>query len=290
MKYILIAIILVSQLTNSSAQSNVEYNVIKALSAFRSSAILNNIEATQELASTLQLYDSLGISKELQDELIFNMQYSKNVIQNETKFILKTFKKEYKKYPWHNKLTTQQIDVITSNPDICDFINLEVISQEYPFRISNSKIFKELDFYDLNKYESLADIGAGKGVFTTILYMAAQSNKIYYTEIEDDLILYFYNFFNKGHILKNDSEIIMVKGKKKETKLPEPVDKIVLRSTFHHFKDKKAMLKSIKGSLKKDGKLFIKEYIDDQSGAEKPCRHVLTESEKKNGFRKLDLN
>lgn len=77
MKYILFAIILVSQLTNSSAQSNVEYNVIKALSAFRSSAILNNIEATQELASTLQLYDSLGISKELQDELIFNMQYSK---------------------------------------------------------------------------------------------------------------------------------------------------------------------------------------------------------------------
>lgn len=116
--------------------------------------------------------------------------------------------------------------------------------------------------------------------------MAAQSNKIYYTEIEDDLILYFYNFFNKGHILKNDSEIILIKGKKKETKLPEPVDKIILRNTFHHFKDKKAMLKSIKGSLKKDGKLFINEYIDDQSGTEKPCKHILTEIEIKKRLQK----
>lgn len=286
MKYILIAIYLFITSSGILAQNTVESNVIGALSSLRTELIRNNIDEVQELANTLKLFKSWGINDNQLEMLIFQSQYAKAIYDYKDKDILKKIQKENKNEDWVNRVQLNHIAVLTSNPELCDFMNIGIISQDYPFQINPGSVFKELGFYGILPHESIADVGAGKGTFLMILYMAAQSNKLYYTEIEDNLINYFYTTINKGYLESNDSEIIMVKGKKKETKLPEPVDKIVLRSTFHHFKDKKAMLKSIKGSLKKDGKLFLKEYIDDQSGAEKPCRHVLTESEIKKWLQK----
>lgn len=294
MRNILIAIFFILSWASNKcfSQSSVQANVIRGLSEFRTNIIVNKLEETQELANTLKLFESWGISDQQLEEIIFQFQYAKNIYDLSDHYILKKIRKEYKKESWTEKILANHIAAITANPEICDFINMGVISMDYPFQISAGTAFKELEFYDIQPNEAIADVGAGKGTFTLLLYMAAQSNKIYYTEIDNELILYFYESIKKGYVSNNDSEIIMVKGEKKNTKLSEKVDKIIVRNTFHHFKDKKAMLKSIKESLKPNGRLYLKESIADkyEHKKDRPCKHIMEEEKiksylEKAGFR-----
>lgn len=290
MRNILIAIFFILSGASSKciSQGSVQANVIRALSELRTNIIVDKLDETQELANTLKLFESWRINEIELEDILFHTQYAKSIYGLSDEELLKNLRKKYKKEDWVEKVTTDHIANITKNPDICDFINLGVISIDYPFQINAGRAFKELDFYDIQPYESIADIGAGKGTFTLLLYMASQSNKIYYTEIVDDLIVYFYESIKKGYISKNDSEINIVKGEKKSTNLREKVDKIIIRSTFHHFKDKKAMLQSIKESLKPNGRLFLKEAIADKfrNKKDRPCNDIMKEKKIKSYLKK----
>lgn len=147
-----------------------------------------------------------------------------------------------------------------------------------------------MDFYNVSHGEKVAEIGAGRGLFSLLIYMSKQSNKIYLNEIGKSNINYLNTTFNFGILSEdgNDSEMIIIKGDSKNTNIPELVDKIIIRKSFHHFTRKSKMLTSIKGNLTEGGKLYIHESVitEDKSPG---CKLRMTEQEikkivKKSGF------
>ena len=165
---------------------------------------------------------------------------------------------------------------------------------DYPYKIKKEKgVLEEIKFYQINAGEKIAELKAGRGAIGILLSAIYEAIDIHITTkttlVQKELMSLFDNIDNKKKETK--LKVITVNGFK--TKLEtQNLDKIILREGFHHIKKKEKLLASIKDSLKKEGKLYIRDILLEL-GADWNCEKALEKEEMikllaKNGFEFLE--
>lgn len=256
-----------------------DLNLLKSLAKYRSNVLLESSQNIEDLNSTLVSWKKAEPNAEFLQSFIFNIQYAKEIRKYNNKLILK-LSSNYSESQILSKIATaDQINSIVQNPQLTDLMTNGLITDKYPYQIKENKfLFKEIDFYQIRENDIIAEIGAGQGMFSKLLYMLDRSNKILVNEINHNLLIYINSQLKKNNLDQNSSQIILVKGNKKKINIAEKVDKIIVRNTLHHFKKKDKMLASIKETLKPAGKLFINESVLDPA-KKRQCKSAMTEAE-----------
>lgn len=243
-----------------SQDNSVKNDLIRSIAKYRQTLMEGDEESLLQLNKTIRAWKAVEPDAKAGTEFISAIQYAGAIFDLNANVILNSMLLAIPEEKLVNVATEEQVNSIVQNSQLLDLIDMGVVNEEYPHQIHNNKhLYDEIEFYDLTENESIADIGAGKGVMSLLFYLANQSNKIYVNEIDTDLIKYIEHYLAKGNLNKSSSELFVVKRTNKKINLPEKVDKIIIRKTFHHFKKKEKMLKSIRNSLKQNGRLFITE-------------------------------
>lgn len=108
----------------------------------------------------------------------------------------------------------------------------------------------------LKNGQSVADIGAGTGYFTSRLAKSAAAPKVFASDIEPNMVKYLQQRAMKEG-LKNVTAVL---AKSDSPNLPEPVDVILIVDTFHHIPSRVAYFSALKKSLKPGGRIAIVDF------------------------------
>jgi len=264
-KSLLILIILPGKLWS---QDSIEWktNFINSLAVYRNHLIQNEIENTEDLKNTINKWEEIEPNPEILKDFIYKSKYAFVIKGMSYNFILKKTQEEYPQSRLPLNFSEDELQTIAQNSELVDLIAYGVLNYKYPFRIiPNQDLFDEIAFYDIQQNDIIAEIGAGNGVFSQFLSMLRKPITIYINEIDKDALNYIAAKKEKKGFRIDSANIIIVKGTKKEIKLPQTVDKIIIRNSFHHFTKKEQMLESIISFLNPEGKLFIFESLNDET-------------------------
>jgi ubiquinone/menaquinone biosynthesis C-methylase UbiE len=136
-----------------------------------------------------------------------------------------------------------------------------VTTLEGPQRVAGQKIDEVLAGLSLKPGMTVADIGAGSGLFSRPLAKAvAPAGKVYAVDIQQDLL---------DHIDKRDKEdnirnVRTVLGEFNDPKLPaRDVDLAFINDVLHHIQNRAAYLKALGTYIKPAGRIAIIEMNKD---------------------------
>ncbi len=159
-------------------------------------------------------------------------------------------------------LTEFNIDVLrvyNENIEMIDCFRLDVLEDEYPFKIKkDSKFFNELSFYKIQDNETMLFIGASDYTMGKIASNIYNNLKIHtgrigadfriITDVEPD------STKQKNSTTKEKINYFDWESSHKENEMP---DKIIIRGIPEFFIQDKKYIHSIKDNLRKNGKLFF---------------------------------
>ena len=159
-----------------------------------------------------------------------------------------------------------------------DLVFLGVLKPEYPYSInSKSAIFEEFLVYGISSTAKIAEIGAGVGSFSLLLNRIQPQVKVYINELDDGYLTCIRQQIKQNVSMFDTMQLQVVKGEKKATGLEGlGIDKIIIRNSFHHFKEQAKMLESIRKSLRSDGTLYLLESVSDQGDKTHTCKQLLS--------------
>ncbi len=126
-----------------------------------------------------------------------------------------------------------------------------------------------VDAVSLEEGDSVADIGAGTGLYTLLFAEAVgPSGRVYAEDIEP----LFLDLINRRAADLGLDNITAILGRKNSVTLPEnSVDVVFIADTYHYFDDREAIMKTIYEALKPGGALVLVEF-DIIPGAEREAR------------------
>ncbi|MGA0373097.1 MAG: class I SAM-dependent methyltransferase [Flavobacteriaceae bacterium] len=106
----------------------------------------------------------------------------------------------------------------------------------------------------------IADIGAGSGYHSFRMAPLVKNGVVYAVDIQSEMLAAI-NRRIESNKIKNIKTIL---GNEKSIQLPNnSVDKILMVDVYHEFNFPREMIRSIKNTLKPNGKLFLVEYRDE---------------------------
>ena len=284
---LLVLIGIVSFICNNSLAQEKRSNIkmIEALSKLRSELLLESKEDLSKFKAVFDYWSDLEPNNELFIQFVFETTYRYDFLKvpfNEIKDIA---------FVWGSPaiakvFNEEQLKVISKNSLLSALILYEVFDQEYPYQINHSYLMEELNFCEIQDGDVIADVGAGMGIFSIMLALgydvtvyANEINQAFLNSIEGNINRYF-NSLNS---------IIPVLGSNSEILIPDSLDKVILRYSFHHFKHKNKMLRSIKSQLKSGGRLILWEDARTKENRKDICSKSISEKDikryfKRNGF------
>jgi cyclopropane fatty-acyl-phospholipid synthase-like methyltransferase len=116
-----------------------------------------------------------------------------------------------------------------------------------------------IEALQLQKGQIVADVGAGTGYFATRLAKSATAPQVYAVDIEPSMVAHLTERArNEG--LANMRAVLADVAM---TKLPEPVDVVLLVDTFHHIPNRVAWFTALKARLKPGGRVAIIDFRKD---------------------------
>lgn len=119
---------------------------------------------------------------------------------------------------------------------------------------------------DLSPSDIIADIGAGTGYYSFKLSEKLPQGKVYAVEIQDEMIA----ALEKRKAVLHNRNVTIIKGGAISPNLPaRSVDLAIMVDVYHELEYPHEMLQSIKGALKKGGKILLIEYR-----GEDPAVHI----------------
>ena len=119
----------------------------------------------------------------------------------------------------------------------------------------------------------IADIGAGSGYYAFKLVAKVPRGKVYAVEIQDELI----SLLQNKKIALKDSVVEVRKGSSLSPNLPDnSIDLAVLVDVYHELEFPHEMLRAIRRSLKKDGKILLIEYRGEDPSVPIKALHKTT--------------
>jgi ubiquinone/menaquinone biosynthesis C-methylase UbiE len=121
-------------------------------------------------------------------------------------------------------------------------------------RINRMNIDKIILKLNINKGDSIADIGAGSGLFSRKLSdIVSSSGKIFSVDINKEILKHL----EKVNLEKNIDNIKTIIATEDDPKLPEPVDLIFICDTLHYINDQEQYVKKLSKYLKSNGRIAI---------------------------------
>jgi cyclopropane fatty-acyl-phospholipid synthase-like methyltransferase len=114
--------------------------------------------------------------------------------------------------------------------------------------------------------QSVADIGAGTGYFSSRLARASAAPTVYAVDIEPSMVSYL-----KARAAKEGlKNLTAVQAGDTGPNLPVPVDTILVVDTYHHIPDRVAYFTKLKTSIKPGGSLAIVDFRKDAPSGPPP--------------------
>jgi len=114
---------------------------------------------------------------------------------------------------------------------------------------------------DLKPGMSIADVGAGTGLFTKLFSPAVgKQGKVFAEDISGEFIRNIQKIAKKEGL----SNVIGIVGSDRDAKLPaNSLDRVFVCDTYHHFEYPQHMLASIRKAMKANAQLIIVDFIKD---------------------------
>jgi len=176
----------------------------------------------------------------------------------------KMLSKDYKMKKWMILiiLSLTAIAIILSLTVFKDFMKAKmyIVHMESDDRIENMKIDKIINTLEIKPGDSIADIGAGSGLFSRkFASIVTNSGKVFAVDINKDLLKHI-DKVNKGIGIKN---IITISASENDPKLPEKVNLIFICDTLHYVSEQEKYIKTISKYLNTDGRIAVISFKDD---------------------------
>ena len=129
-------------------------------------------------------------------------------------------------------------------------------------RIANLKMDEIVARLGLKPGETVADIGAGSGLFEVPLAKAVSpGGKVYAVDIDAGFFPQIKKKADDAHL----TNVQTVLGKYTDPNLPSKnIDLVFFHDVFHHIQDRAAYLKSVAGYLKPSGRVVVIDYEPGQ--------------------------
>lgn len=170
-------------------------------------------------------------------------------------------------------LEKQQVQVIMdwfSSRQYTEFeyytlVTNDIMEKNPPYPMLAGDLFwEEIQFYQLQQGEVLADIGTGSGFFPLVLVFAGLDVTWIITELDPILTSYVENKCEQYGRGQYPARVHFALGHEKEVDLGGlKADKIFLRETFHHLDYPDEILLSLRNQLKPGGRVFVTEEVKD---------------------------
>ena len=135
---------------------------------------------------------------------------------------------------------------------------------ETPARLNSLKINETMAKLAIKPSQSVADIGAGTGIFTLRMGLAVKPNGIAYGVDIDPALL--------DHIKEQATEqglsnyVQTVLGEYDDPNLPDNVDLALINDVLHHIEHRDVYLKNLAAYLNPGGRVAIIEFIPGKGG------------------------
>ncbi len=159
-------------------------------------------------------------------------------------------------------------------------------SDRYNFFVNMFETKKQLyDFMEINKGETITEIGAAEGYNLGVIAMLYDSLTIYAQDIDAKTLSKkelhkTIKYYSKKRSTKQTNEFVRVIGTTDSSRLPiNTFDKILIINSYHDFDKKDEMLDDISNKLKPNGQLIILDGYSYPADTQ-TCRdygiHILT--------------
>ncbi len=131
---------------------------------------------------------------------------------------------------------------------------------ERPERVANLKTGEVVSRLKLEAGDTVADIGAGGGVFSRALARAvAPTGKVLAVEVDQD----FFDYIEQRAKEENITNIQTVLGEFDDPKLPtREVDLAFFHDVLHHIEHRQAYLKTLASYLNPDGRIVVIDLME----------------------------
>ena len=124
-----------------------------------------------------------------------------------------------------------------------------------------------MDFLEIAEGSVVADLGAGGGWFTIRLANRVGPNgRVYAQDIQPEMIGAIDRRVEREG-LKNVKTVL---GTARDPKLPAPVDVVLIVDAYHEMDDPQALLRNVRSSLKRGGRVGIVEFTKNGHGPGRP--------------------
>jgi 2-polyprenyl-3-methyl-5-hydroxy-6-metoxy-1,4-benzoquinol methylase len=134
-------------------------------------------------------------------------------------------------------------------------------SLETPTRLNGLKIAETMKALALKPGQSVADIGAGSGVFTRRMANAVKpGGTVYAVEVDQALLTHIAETATEEGI----GNVVTVYGEYDDPGLPDNVDVALIYDVLHHIEHRDVYLKNLAGYLKPGGRVAL---VDFKPGA-----------------------
>jgi ubiquinone/menaquinone biosynthesis C-methylase UbiE len=146
--------------------------------------------------------------------------------------------------------------------DLKDYIE----ALERPDRDKDQKPDEVIKALNLDRYMTIADIGAGSGYFTRkFVWEVQDKGMVYAVDVEPGMLKYNEEMVEHLHTPYNAKFVV---AKEDDPLLPtNSVDLVFLCNTYHHLEKRTDYFTQVKAALKKNGRVAIIDfYHDDRSG------------------------
>lgn len=278
-------------LANGQTTQSTEQQLVESIVNYRDFIFLQNKEAPVKLKSLLEKWSQTGASLDEQGRFSFNVNYANKMLGIKYKKIKKRLMKE-ERYPnFSSTFEESDLEIMTENSNLLELINASILKFSFPFKVNPEMVFiDEIKFYKIKEGDRIGEVGAGTGLISSLIAMTFDKVHLYINELDIVRVDFIEKKFSEVQPLLKTKNIKFINGKKSSTQMEGLLlDKIIIRSSFHHFSKKEEMLTSIKAALKKDGKLYIAEPIPRLDTDNHICSKTMTEIDikrifKENGF------
>jgi len=146
--------------------------------------MVGNDESVFELKTLIENWNTKEPDIDRIKNLIFQIQYGIKVLGFSCKKLQKKLKKTYPGFVIAEEFSEKEYETLVQNSDLLDLITETVLKTKYPFQLnSKSLVFKELKFYELKPNEVVGEIGAGNGMFSSLLSLLDLDLTLYVIQI-----------------------------------------------------------------------------------------------------------
>ncbi len=131
-----------------------------------------------------------------------------------------------------------------------------------PNRVKGLKIFDVVGKLGLKPGDTVADIGAGTGLFSIPLAQKVKPGKVYAVEVDEGLV----NHIGEVATEQGMQNVVPIYGDYGDPLLPESVDLAFMNDVLHHIEKRAEYLKTLAGYIKPGGRVAIIEFIPEKGG------------------------